>query len=559
MSLDNISDIDSDDIFSDEVFDGIDYNSTAYEKTSLHSISDDSLDINEIDLSIQDKQDRDIYMEKKAEETEIIFSDIEEEPINECIEECSKSNDECNMNVMGKKENTIYDHNMKNSYSEYNNSSSEINDFSSFLTVPEEENKINELKHDEIDNENNVNRPLVNDTEITCEENYEKNNNILIEKVQNNELKNHSNNILIETGFTTGNKKKKISVNQKSIEKIGKIINNNDDCDKKTIINNNSFFNKQVPKDRPSRVYQKPIIPKDTRIDDKLKVIYNKVYNKYKNVMEKKELDEAFKWGYLRHYKSIFDSINNLIIEYIDKRNKTIYSPLYRIITKDDNPNQPIVLLILKIINNSKLMLYDGYYNIVGIVDYGIKRKLIEQRIKVFDKILIMNSSVLDEIVNDDDVYFKQSIHVNNNSYKIISNNIKLGYYKYKTFLYNLHNALVDCGNIPFIEMKVLKIIESKGIIKIGSFKRIVNINDIEKVMEEIKEIHNRNKEELSEYNINMYQKVLFIDIHFNLQGIVYIYNSNDSILKNKKYRIYNVRMKEYRMFIGRMEYVEEL
>ncbi|KCZ81159.1 hypothetical protein H312_01451, partial [Anncaliia algerae PRA339] len=374
---------------------------------------------------------------------------------------------------------------------------------------------------------------------------------------------------LIETGFTTGNKKtiliKEENLNKKLQEnEICKIDSNPSHNDSLSTLKDsneeerikkikkdalkikNTFF----PSHYPFRSYQQPekghISDEQRNLAYKIE-IYNKVKAKFTNE-DKSWLFYQFKFSWMSLFmrSEINQDCLDKIINQIQLRKRREYSILRRIAEGDDVSYKYMVLLVLKVYPD-KLEVYDGSYSILCSVDKELSKMLLSQKIKVLSQLKIFNAELLIKppfnILENDK---KLVLHLNYNSIKLTQTKHKLGYQKKCTFVKKLKEIHRLGGIISCLNLMIVKVIEEKMLIKCFDYKKEVNVNEIEKEIEKIMMLAKQSNKEIKLDNIRIIRYIKCLCRDDFTECMLIWYNPNDEVIKkDDKFRFINVRVNE--------------
>ncbi|TBU21048.1 putative oligonucleotide/oligosaccharide-binding domain-containing protein [Hamiltosporidium tvaerminnensis] len=284
--------------------------------------------------------------------------------------------------------------------------------------------------------------------------------------------------------------------------------------------NRNIIKNTNVRYVKPIRMYNKPEKghhSTEKRYLEKMANTFKKIEEKYKNE-EKEWIFQNFKWTWMSLFVSkwkkeslngtqiienqIIDLEENILFEMLDKKinlkKRKEYSILRRICEGDDISYKYMILLIVGIHKNT-VELYDGFYSVECIYDKEIEKRIISQKIKIFDKIKIFGAELLEEPKS----FFERKgvlLRLNANGFVPTSLNKKLGYQKKVGFVLGMNKICKTGGTVGCVEIKVKKIVEEKALIRHKGYKKEVKIENIE---EEVEKVYNMAKKEGVNIEIN--------------------------------------------------------
>jgi hypothetical protein len=299
---------------------------------------------------------------------------------------------------------------------------------------------------------------------------------------------------IIETGFTTGNKKK-ILVNQNIINRTPKFVPSHIGG--------------------PMRSYncpEKGHISSEIEERNLYKYYFEKVENEF-NKTDKKLLLIQYRWVWMDLYinKLIGDSdTSTRFIEGIRNRLKSEYSILRRIIEGDDVSYRYMILLVLSV-NRNIAEVYDGYFSVRVRLDNMLTRYLQSknisagQKIKIFGSkyLLDTNKSILDH--NEEDLVMECYY----NSFSLSHSNRKLGYRKKISFIKRIKDINKDGGVVSCIKGSVKRIIESKYIVQVKGYRN--SVENLEDELDKIQNLIEKTKEEVTNEDVKIRKFVRFI------------------------------------------------
>ncbi|EPR78596.1 hypothetical protein SLOPH_1839 [Spraguea lophii 42_110] len=277
-------------------------------------------------------------------------------------------------------------------------------------------------------------------------------------------------------------------------------------------------------------------IEEERKYEEKMKKIFLRIIEDVKI----ENVKNYFKWEWLNlKIKNITDKseeeIFNLLKNNIIKRKEREYSILRRIIEGDDISYKYMILMIINI-EKDFIELFDGFYSTKFKIDTGISKRIISQKLKLFDKIKVFGAERIDEDKNINTSKIILKLH--SNSIRSTNRTSKLGYQKKISFLTTIGKIKKNGGIIPAIEVKIIKILEEKATITARGYKNTVDINKVDEEIEKIKKLSLENGIEKIEEEIkgNKFIKILVKDIRDEQEAIITWWSPQD-VKINEKYR----------------------
>lgn len=290
---------------------------------------------------------------------------------------------------------------------------------------------------------------------------------------------------------------------------------------------------------RPMRSYLKPEVGHISTMHNYIQNLKRIYVNLKKNHKNKEEFENHFKWSWFHFYSINCEEVNvemyknwntgnielvdmsfynkacNFLENEITKRFDREYSILKRIVEGDDISIKYMILAVIEI-KNDVLNVFDGFYSVNVKLDKDLQKMIISQKIRkgtclrIFGaKLLIQNTALKN--VKDECV-----LSLNYNCVKICEVQ-KLGYQKKKGFYISVKDIIKTGGNVSGLELKIVKIIERKLLVKVGNYKNVVDENVLEKEIDKIKKLMKEAQQSESFENklvIKKVAKVLVKDIY---------------------------------------------
>lgn len=261
----------------------------------------------------------------------------------------------------------------------------------------------------------------------------------------------------------------------------------------------------QLAANKPIRMYNKPErghISNDIKYIEKMQETFDFVKNKYKK-QEVEWIKNNFKWSwaYLYTCKKITDSTNNLrelIVYEMEKRRVKEYSIFRRIVEGDDISRKYMIVLVLKI-NGKNIEIFDGFYTLLATVDLDLSKMLISQRIRFGTFLRVVNAELLCEPKS---IFSMQgnALKLNYNSTKVTKPQ-ELGYQRKTSFCTFLNRILRTGGVISAVELKIVRIVNIKILVKLGNYINTVNETDLDKELEKLEHLVTK-AENTAEYKL---------------------------------------------------------
>ena len=391
-------------------------------------------------------------------------------------------------------------------------------------------------------NINNLKEPILNE-------------NLEIENLENKNTSNSNiSNIdaskdLISSDFMTGNLKKiKININNLKDTNIEKenielnIIAKDVEENKKNIENLKSISSLEIEKiEKP---YKSNIHFQKFAAPDFVKITNKKIENFY-NFLFKKRKPSFFEYQNFK-FSFLFCSLNSKvteenIIEQYNKRKSNEYSILRRIFEGDSSPTSHMILEIHRICRKTEhLILYDGFFTSKFFYDKEISKKIISQKIKLFDKLRIFGSFFKKEKEFKDckfNIFYNSTQKVSN----FYCKNKNLGLQKKISFVKNFNELTKNGGNVSGLEFEVKKIVFDKVTIKVNNFKQTVLFADLENKLALISNKLQDFNENIDDATFVRFYKLLVKDLHSENCFILVSYLDLEDLRVGKKYRVSNL------------------
>lgn len=250
--------------------------------------------------------------------------------------------------------------------------------------------------------------------------------------------------------------------------------------------------NKKFPQHQPMRRYN---IPEQGHSSKKTKdhLLLIETFAKVRDFF-KKEDDEwiftQFKWTWLYLFSKDECKGENLYQEIIDVmklRLKYEHSVLRRIVEFDDVAGKFLILGIISF-DKETIELFDGFYSVTAEIDVNIFNYLKKNNCTLGSKIFAFGSQIL--LKNPESIFEignRPVLKLNLNGIRVCSNDFKLGSARKVAFLNEIVSIHKDGGVISCLIVKIVRIIETKYLVALESYRN--RVDDLEKEVEKIMEI----------------------------------------------------------------------
>lgn len=300
---------------------------------------------------------------------------------------------------------------------------------------------------------------------------------------------------VVTTGFTTGNKRV-ITVKEESLQKMGRNLEENDFGGAKKVRTDAGAVCKSggprrvaTGTDKENRSATQNVRNTLERTEDaylrRMKEIFVRVRNNFPKE-DKRWVFEQFKWAWLSLSKvERSDDAVSLITAQMKVRKQKEHSVLRRIVEGDDVACRYMVLLVIEA-QPQRIQVFDGFYSVFCTLNadlakrVGCKKIGVGMKIKVFgaNPLLPGPMGVLDQ---HGDV-----LHLFSNSVRVACSTKKLGYQKKSSFRMNVDDLSRHGGMVSCVEVDVRKILEDKVFVRCGNYKKVVDMNKVEREVEKM-------------------------------------------------------------------------
>lgn len=482
-----------------------------------------SFSLDDIPLSSTPSQHSDTVSVEFGISSEILSSVISNEPLNDSMRQYEEYIEEASVNSTAEKTNSSNHWNStfisESSVKRYKSNSSAVsgeNDtqiFSGFKTGGNKKIYVdNQRLHEAVEREKNP-EDFIADNSIVEMNAPEENPDARV-----------------TTGFTTGNKKP-VLVSRTSIENdpagllasdlIAKAVNEPHMVNtgftngkNKTVMINESGLNKMAVvggKRAGEKGFDRIVDNFDCAHseDEELEKI-EEVYKFVRKHFKKEEdgwIFEHFKWSWMHLYLNDQidgDTVNDIsanIIEIMELKRKHERSILRRIVEFDDAPFRHMILGVIDY-TSEYIELFDGFYSLKFAIDANIYTFLKRHCCTLGSKLHVFGCDLL--IKQATSIFEIEGIPLKifYNSVKCARGDAKMGRSNNISFLNTISVVRPDGGMVSGLIVKINQIVERKYRISVESYKKNVDINELEKELENIYEMAERAGRKIESHEI---------------------------------------------------------
>ncbi|KAF7684729.1 Breast cancer type 2 susceptibility like protein [Astathelohania contejeani] len=366
----------------------------------------------------------------------------------------------------------------------------------------------------------------------------------------------------IETGFKTATNKI-IKISEESLKKVNlekEVKFNLNEIDDKLeniiklrkeggngILNNKRKISPNVSQKRLSvdsgliRSFNKPEIGHKS-----IEELYiKKMENIYANIKEfyKNEplfwINQQFRWSWMSMYmRGIANEdkvvLQEKIIEQMNIRKSKEYSILRRIVEGDDISWKYMILLVVEIQQVGRgdylITVYDGYYGIYCKVDDEIARRIVSQKFRVGTRLKVFGAELLLSTATPIEELKEPGIKLRGNGVRIDRKGKKnLGYQNKLSFITRIDKIKKGGGPVSCIEVKVVRLVEKKYLIRVDNYESRVEERNLEKEIEKIEKLREEaNHKKETKVVLKRYIKMIVHDLHGDSECLITWWNPEE-------------------------------